>query len=374
MHLIRGLRAGLPSAATRTVAALSVPVVLGLPSELFGQAARDSRLRIEGLATTGAGEPIEGATVVLLADLTVVAETVSGPFGAWFFDLDSDLPDLGGEIMVLASAEGLATSAPASLELPLRAPVLLELWRLPTQDAAAEPGQILGRVRDDAGRPIADVLVSVDGAWVATTGATGGFDLPLSRAGGHTWRFEHVGYETVQKRLTVIPGGGAFLDVTLPTRPVELPEITVTAIPRRGLADVESLRHRIRSGIGDFTTAEDLAVRGFPSMRSYLQGLPGLRFIGGTPVFRDAFSIGRGWCPPVFWVDGVRMSTWQSVMDLATLDIELIEAYKSPAGMPPEYIDSNSRCGVVVVWTRRGSGLPLSAIVEALEGRPGGGG
>jgi hypothetical protein len=36
------------------------------------------------------------------------------------------------------------------------------------------------------------------------------------------------------------------------------------------------------------------------------------------------------------------------------MDVVAIEVYRGAAETPGQYIDSNSRCGVILIWTRRG--------------------
>jgi hypothetical protein len=38
-----------------------------------------------------------------------------------------------------------------------------------------------------------------------------------------------------------------------------------------------------------------------------------------------------------------------------TDDIEAIEAYGNASRIPPQYNGSNSACGVILIWTRRGN-------------------
>lgn len=35
-------------------------------------------------------------------------------------------------------------------------------------------------------------------------------------------------------------------------------------------------------------------------------------------------------------------------------DVWAVEVYRGPAEVPAQYLDSNSRCGVILIWTKRG--------------------
>ena len=58
-------------------------------------------------------------------------------------------------------------------------------------------------------------------------------------------------------------------------------------------------------------------------------------------------------CPPDIWVDGVR-ATGMSVDDVPLTDVEALEMYRGPAGLPPEMNNrfGNPACGALVIWTR----------------------
>ena len=69
------------------------------------------------------------------------------------------------------------------------------------------------------------------------------------------------------------------------------------------------------------------------------------------------FNRVMGSCPPVLWVDYVK---WGSIdLDggpdraLVPSELEGIELY-NPMQVPAEFATSDSSCGVVVVWTKRG--------------------
>ena len=37
------------------------------------------------------------------------------------------------------------------------------------------------------------------------------------------------------------------------------------------------------------------------------------------------------------------------------MDVIAVEVYRGPAETPGQYLDSNSQCGVILIWTRRGN-------------------
>jgi hypothetical protein len=60
-------------------------------------------------------------------------------------------------------------------------------------------------------------------------------------------------------------------------------------------------------------------------------------------------------CNPVIWMDGVKIGN-DPVMfrDITGPEIDAVEVYRGAAEVPGEFSGGDARCGVVVVWTRRG--------------------
>ena len=176
--------------------------------------------------------------------------------------------------------------------------------------------------------------------------------------------FERLGYQAATRDVLIEPEEVVYLDVMMGIEAIPLDPIVVSVIPRRTLHRVAELQHSINLGHGYFIVASQLEERGYPSVEFLLRTLPGMRIIRGTPVFREYRSFGMGLCPPVFYVDGIKMRHWSLAIDLPTIDFEYVETYKGPATTPAAYLDSGSRCGVVAFWTKRGSALPVSLLVD----------
>lgn len=232
-----------------------------------------------------------------------------------------------------------------------------------TVPAPARTGRVLGRVSAPGGLALRGVLVSVAGD-TALTDEKGFFELTIAEAGRIPVRFEMIGRATVVDTVQTQAEEGIFLTVAMPVEAIELEPIHVTAVSRRRMLHLEDLTRRVAMGIGDFVTGDEFSARGYPSFGQFLRGQPGIRIQGGVPVFRGATSLSSGPCAPTFYVDGVKLRSWGLASELSTLDLELVELYRGPASTPGEYMDSDSACGVVVVWTRRGVDLPLAEILD----------
>ena len=65
---------------------------------------------------------------------------------------------------------------------------------------------------------------------------------------------------------------------------------------------------------------------------------------------------GAGYCTPSVYIDGVWVREFmpgESVADAVLKDdLEAVEVYEWPFGVPPQYKGSES-CGVILFWTRR---------------------
>lgn len=69
----------------------------------------------------------------------------------------------------------------------------------------------------------------------------------------------------------------------------------------------------------------------------------------------------RGPCPPAVYVDrmyvGGGMNEEPAGIDglVIPTEVEAVEVYEGPASLPAEFGGSRAGCGVVVIWTRRGT-------------------
>lgn len=346
--------------------------VLALAATLASAAAGPLRAQMSGVvadAATGAG--IEGARLVVIdRNRRAVATSTSTVGGAFRLDVEP-----GNELRLVVTMAGYRASEPLALPAPTEAtdeaaarPLRVELTRLAEGEGYAplpaeeRDGRILGRVSDPDGRALQGVLVSADDDQTLTN-EKGFFEVRISEAGAIPVTFELLGRATIVDTVQTQAEEGLFLRVAMPVEAIALEPMTVTAVSRRRLLYLEDITRRVAMGFGDFATANEFRDRGFPSFGQFLRGQPSVRIRGGVPVFRGATSISGGACAPTFYMDGVKL---QRIVDptLPTMDIELVELYPSTASTPPEFIDSDSRCGVIAVWTKRGVDLPLDEILD----------
>lgn len=339
-----------------------------LAAAVFAAPAHPLAAQVVGVVVDAAdGRGLDGARVVVLtARMRAVAAGASALDGTFRIEVDGEEPE---GLQVVVTRAGYRANAPLAVPPAGAAPLRIALERMdPSESVIDLPetsrrGRVLGRVADPRGAPLAAVLVTVAGDSVLSDDR-GYFEVPVDDRGPISVRFEALGRATVVDTVTPQAEEGVFLTVVLPVQAVELEPITVTAVSRRTMLHLEDLRRRVAMGFGDFVTRQEFEVRGYPTWRQFLQGVPGMRISGGVPVFRNAASLSGGACAPTFYMDGVKLRSWESTTDLSTMDLELVELYRSTASIPPEYVDSNSRCGVVLLWTRRGVDLPYADLVD----------
>jgi hypothetical protein len=108
-----------------------------------------------------------------------------------------------------------------------------------------------------------------------------------------------------------------------------------------------------------------------------LRGIPGIVFVRvlpkcqggvrcGTPELRAVGSRARGGCYASIYVDGHLYYRSQEESSLNpdppdwnrefyVSEFEAVEVYRSSAELPVEFSGASSQCGVIALWTRRGS-------------------
>ena len=251
---------------------------------------------------------------------------------------------------------------------------LLLALALAAAPAAAWSQGIHGTVKDQAtGRPIVAASVALLSPRGRTldhvlTDTAGAFLLEPDDAGSYALQASGLGYRTATS--TPVPfKDGELVEVTLllAVDAVPLEPLTVTARsfpPNRYLADA-GFYDRKRSGVGVFLTRDDIMRRRPEEFSDLMRSVAGMDVQPAGPTGRRGFSMtGRsnGRCQPALILDGTPtliggmqpLRARDLPLDdvLSPRDIEGLELYKGPAGVPSEFNVNNAGCGVLVVWTR----------------------
>ena len=273
------------------------------------------------------------------------------------------------------------------------------LGALATARGAAQT--VAGQVLDDSTRDslaAAQVwLVDLQGRLVqqALSGNDGRFQIQAP-PGRYRLRVGRLGYAVGTWPPFVLAHGEKLtVELGLSKRAVALAPVTVPG--RAGEAQIPYLvdagfYRRKQQGIGYFLTRPQIEAHGPTVITDVLHGIPGVRIACHTPGQCDVLMPGasmmfiRGTCYPTIVLDGVvvrvggiphsramtSMSSGKiraiapppaaaSSLDNSNLldtildpnQIEALEVYPSPAGVPVQYAGYMSPCGAILAWSRR---------------------
>jgi len=242
---------------------------------------------------------------------------------------------------------------------------------------------VTGRVLDaESGAPIDAVAVRLAGERGEFVGATddqGAFLFARVPSGAYEIVLEHLAYGTRSDSLEVDPGVLVNLELRLRMEPIELEPLVVVAEQRSVSPMLLGFYERMSMDVGGrFITREDIEDRQPVRITHMIQDLPsvtvvtasgpfGGRSCNAAPWFRGKWqrsSSGALWrCYPNVYVDGIELSRGPGgsvgpvCLDdfVVPSEVEAIEVYKGAASLPAEFGGSSGRCGVIVIWTRRGT-------------------
>lgn len=238
---------------------------------------------------------------------------------------------------------------------------------IPLSDPS-EKGQIFGTVRDvNSSRPIIGAVVRLreDGR-TTTTNDRGLFIMRDVDPGLDVMEVEVLGYDLTQEPIQVFGGRSQQLEVLVSREPIEIAPIMVTVRPRSWFSDRVGLEDRIALGFGHFVLREEIELRQPRNLGDVMYGVPGVtvRRSGGgasasyTVQLRGAANMLNEICAPMVWLDGVKWGAdFEAFSSIQAFDIEAVEVYRGASEIPGEFSGGDARCGAIVVWTRRGSGM-----------------
>jgi hypothetical protein len=273
---------------------------------------------------------------------------------------------------------------------------------LPGSSAAQDQrGALLtGVVVDSArGMPIADAEVSLpDLKRNVVTDSAGRFRIAEIPAGAYHILFHRLGFREADVTFRFAVGDTIDRRIILGATATVLDSVRVHA---ERSSTIPSFDENRKVGLGHFLTRADLAKAGAARLSTVLSGLPGLGVVSGRA--------GQGWivskhmtpssCPPLrtlgtrdpqeapgaaclmgqgvyvpirsealsgitpgcyvqVYLDDRLMNNTRptepfDVNSLPLDQLEAVEFYSGPAQTPMKYSKLDSRCGVLVLWTRR---------------------
>lgn len=259
---------------------------------------------------------------------------------------------------------------------------------------------VTGIVLDSASAlPIQGVEVSIEEIRRSTsTDSLGDFRMTSLPSGVVSILFRKFGYRAVQLRFRLSEGDSIDRRIILGRASTVLDSVIISAGRSSGIPSFDENRH---IGLGHFLTRAELATQGQRSVADILTSVPGAGILRGPTGRAYIFSkrMTPSACPPVsigkeaqrtgclpgqgFYVpgayelrDGVKIACYAQVyldnllvngspptepFDISTIvadQLEAVEYYSGPSQLPLKYAKLDSRCGVLVLWTRRSQSRP----------------
>ena len=249
-----------------------------------------------------------------------------------------------------------------------RLPVTALLLALCARPAAAQQGEVTGRVTDKtSGTALATAQVSVVGTTIrALTGQDGRYRLVNVPAGPATLRVSYIGYATTTQEVSVPAGGSAQADFAIAQAAVGLEAIVVTATGDQAVREQGTAAHTVdlrdrtsQAAVSNLSDALNSTVPGV-----VVQGSGGTTGTGTRVRIRGSNSVSLS-NDPVLIVDGIRVENSSNstsigvggqqpsrLNDLSPQDLEAVQVNSGPASSVLYGTDAAN--GAIVMRTRRG--------------------
>ncbi len=262
--------------------------------------------------------------------------------------------------------------------LALAAPAIFQL-AAPCQGFAQQTptdGTIMGQVvdeRSETGIPGAEVEFLDQFRRIRARTLTddeGHFALHRLPPGSFRLRVRQLGYvETTTPPWWVQTGEVLSVIVRLQPDAILLAPLEVTGLSRPlHVPALEGFYRRLDSSVGGiYFTREEIEARNPARITDLLVDVPGVRLQQASDMpgqlmvvsfARTLLGRGGGDCPVQVFVDGILASRGQGSVSLDELAspnaLEGMEIYRGLSSLPAEFVTPDARCGVVVLWTRRG--------------------
>jgi len=229
------------------------------------------------------------------------------------------------------------------------------------EPTAALAGRVVEQV--DA-QPLAGAVVELNGEVIAETDSLGTFNVPAAPIlwGPNAVRVTHRAFteaQTVDEFWITNPNESVELSVTLDVAVVALPGLSVEAAPARlpGLVARGFYERMEKTGSGAvFWTAQEILARDADDWEDLVRAIR-----MGRPRAATTFGrAGTGVCgvnqEALAFLDGTFVGEVSNLArSIEPADIAGLEVYQGIAGLPIDFNVHGADCGVVVVWTIRGT-------------------
>jgi hypothetical protein len=222
---------------------------------------------------------------------------------------------------------------------------------------------------DSTQQPIPDVEVALPGLKRSMlTNDQGRFRFADVPAGEHQVVARRVGYGPLDAKLTFTPGQTQSRKIFMAKVPIlDVVDVTASRLP------LEFEENR-RLGLGHFMTRAELAKLEHASLPGALATMPSISVtpvldpftgktvtaVGTRRTVKEAGMAPNFGCLSVVYIDKMIVQSGRAgdpLFDLKTLqpdDVEAIQWFASALQVPNEYNSRESKCGVLVIHTRKG--------------------
>ncbi|MGV3708618.1 MAG: carboxypeptidase-like regulatory domain-containing protein [Gemmatimonas sp.] len=206
-----------------------------------------------------------------------------------------------------------------------------------------------GNVRDNAGRALPDVLVSVTSADTAVrTGKDGSFTLTAMPGGTHSLQLRSVGYAMLNTTVDIKPGGSSTVNLVMP----QATELATYNVRAERSVPIEKTEYEIRrkQGLG---YSRDFAGRGDADPFSILQTIPRLQVVYGPgTVTVTQQSAGRlSSCTPTMRLDGKLVDA--EIMRVYPIEnLRSVEVFGKFEVVAPYITSGVNSCGLILYWSK----------------------
>lgn len=225
-------------------------------------------------------------------------------------------------------------------------PIFLTVGQEPTT-------RMKGTVSSVMGTPVERAAVMINGRFVAFSRGDGGFEVDAVEAGINLIQVRRIGYRPASIEIQVPPTSDEIsVPISMGVIPVRLSEIVVSA--ERTVFVSPLLREfyqRRKQGMGYYFTRWEIEKQNPLEVTDLLRAVPGVRIVP-LGQFYKTIRVGRGTCfeaRPAVFLDGMPIFVEDIDLLVDPRDLHGVEVYRGIAGAPVQY--SNSRCGVILLWT-----------------------
>lgn len=337
---------------------------------------------LTGLVQDVAGNPVEGASVVLrwstlpeaLSEFTDDAVTegtaVTGSSGYYvvcgaprFTDVMLQARRVDAQSALVNLNFGRRSVTVRDVRVPMNSLVWQQDFVLYTQ--SQRTAEVHGTVTDLSGRPLGSAVVSMTGTNYATeTDRSGAFRLRHLPPGIMELSVNRLGYEPIRtdveldrQTVLIMPDSALRME----SAPTIIDPIVIEADRTRTKRNQVGFERRRAQAQGRFITREEFLVSGQPVVISdVIKRVGGFRVRGmGENFLNIVYSQRRGSiCYPLVFRDNLFIGTTDPNGRIPDLDVAIpleqvdaVEMYNNSSSLPAEFNRMGSTCGALVFWT-----------------------